>query len=137
MLDAALVRYYPGVYDDTLERLSTADQALIEETLAGLRLVRNRVGEPDDLARFVRSGTREWEPLIGQITGLRWEAAPARSPGSRSTSAQAWERARSRAYQNRLAGTAIGDTFDRCTTFLLAAASAAMATTSPDAPLAR
>jgi hypothetical protein len=137
MLDAALVRYYPGVYDDTLERLNTADQVATEETLAGLRLVRNRVAAPDDLARFVRSGTRDWEPLIGQITGLCWESAPARPPGSRSKSAQAWELARSRAYQNRLAGTAIGDTFDRCTTFLLAAVSAAMATTSPDAPLAR
>lgn len=135
MLDAALVRYYPGVYDETLDRLSAADQVLIEETLTGLRLVRNRVGEADELVWFVDSGTSDWEPVTGQITDRRWEAVPARSPGSRSKSAQAWELARCRAYQNQLAGTAIGDTVDRCTTFLLAAASAAMATTRPDAPL--
>ncbi|HEY2298535.1 MAG TPA: hypothetical protein VGH43_12455 [Jatrophihabitans sp.] len=137
MLDAALVRYHPNVYDDTLDRLSHADQALTEETLAGLRLVRNRVAEPGDLARFVDSGTTDSEPLTGQITSQRWKAVPARSSGSQSNSAQAWELARYRAYQNRLAGTAIGDTFDRSTTFLLAAAARAMATTHTDAPVTR
>jgi hypothetical protein len=136
MLDAALVRYYPSAYDDTLDRLSEADQVLTEETLAGLRLVRNRVIEPDDLARFVEAAPTDWEPLTGQIGDRRWEAVPARPPSSRSKSAQAWELARHRAYEERLAGTAIGDTFDRCTPFLLAAASAALAAT-PDAPLTR
>src|SRR6478735_457741 len=79
MLDAALVRYYPSIYDDTLDRLSAADQVLIEETLTGLRLVRNRVGEADELVWFVDSGTNDWEPVTGQITDRRWEAVPARS----------------------------------------------------------
>src|SRR6478752_4328099 len=90
MLDAALVRYYPSIYDDTLERFSAADQALTEETLAGLRLVRNRVAEPDDLAPFVDSGTTAWGPLTGQITSRQWRAVPARPSGSRSKSALAW-----------------------------------------------
>ena len=134
MLDAALVRYHPDVYDDTLDRLGAADQLLIEETLAGLRLVRNRVGEPDDLARFVEAGTQDWGPVTGQITGRRWKAVPPRSAGSRSKSGQAWELARYRAYESRLAGTAIGDTFERCTAFLLDAATRAMAATRADAP---
>jgi hypothetical protein len=137
MLDAALVRYYPSVYDDTLDRFSTADQVLTEETLAGLRLVRNRVREPDDLAPFVESGTTDWGPLTGQITDRRWTSVPARPPGSRSKSALAWEQARYRAYQCRLAGTAIGDTFERCTNFLLATAGDAMATTPTDASASR
>jgi hypothetical protein len=137
MLDAALVRYHPGVYDDSLDGLSSADQALTEETLAGLRLVRNRVGEPDDLIGFVDSGTTDVEPLAWRITGWRWKAVPARSPGSRSKSAQAWDLARYRAYQNCLAGTAIGDTFDCCTTFLLATATRAMAVTPMDASVTR
>lgn len=132
MLDAALVRYRPSAYDDSLECLTAADQVSTEETLAGLRLVRNRVSEPNDLARFVDAGTTEWEPLTGQITTRRWNAVPAREPGSRSKSAQAWELARYRAYQNRLAGMSIGDTFERCTTFLLDTAARTMATTHTD-----
>jgi len=134
ILDAALVRYHPSVYDDTLDALGAADQLLIEETLAGLRMVRNRVGEPEDLTRFVDSGTGGWEPLTGPITGRRWKAAPPQPSGSRSTSAQAWELARYRAYQNRLAGSTIGDTFERCTAFLLATVAGATATTHADAP---
>jgi hypothetical protein len=134
MLDAALVRYYAGVYDDTLDRFSPADQVLTEETLAGLRLVRNRVREPDDLARFVDSGTTAWGPQTGEITSRRWKAVSARPSGARSKSASAWEQSRYRAYQSRLAGTAIGDTFERCSAFLLATASGVTATTHPDAP---
>lgn len=137
MLDAALVRYYPSTYDDTLERFSAADQALTEETLAGLRLVRNRVAEPDDLAPFVDSGTTEWGPLTGQITSRQWRAVPARPSGSRSKSALAWEQARYRAYESRLVGTAIGDTFERCTAFLLATATGAMEAAPTDAPATR
>jgi len=137
MVDAALVRYYPSVYDDTLERFSAADQALTEETLAGLRLVRNRVRDPDDLTPFVDEGATVWEPPTGRIASRRWRAVPPRSTGSRSTSALAWEQARYRAYQTRVAGAAIGDTFERCSTFLLATASHAMASTPADAPARR
>jgi hypothetical protein len=137
MLDAALVRYHPSVYDDTLDRLSPADQALTEETLAGLRLVRNRVAEPNDLAQFVDSGTADGQPLAGQITKRRWKTVPARSSGTQSKAAQAWELARYRAYQNCLAGTAIGDAFERCTAFLLATAARAMATAHTEARVTR
>jgi hypothetical protein len=137
MLDAALVRYYPSVYDDTLDHFSTAEQEVTEETLAGLRLVRNRVREPDDLAPFVESVTTDWGPSAGQVINGRWTAVPAPPPGSRSKSALAWEQARYRAYQNRLAGTAIGDTFERCTNFLLTTADHAMASTPADAPAHR
>ena len=129
MLDAALVRYCPTAYDDTLDRLGPADEVLTEETLAGLRLVRNRVREPDDLAPFVGSGTTDWGPFTGQITNRRWQPVPPRPSGSRSKSEPAWEQARYLAYQRRLAGTAIGDTFERCTSFLLAVATERMATT--------
>lgn len=136
MLDAALVRYHPGGYDEALDRLATADRARTEETLAGLRLVRNRVGEPDDLAQFVDAETG-WGPRAGQITSWRWKAVPALPPRSRSKTGQTWEQARHRAYQNRLAGLTIGDTFDRCTAFLLATAARATTTARPDAPAGR
>ena len=137
MLDAALVRYHPGVYDDTLESFSAADQALFEETLAGLRLVRNRAVEPDDLARFVDSGTTAWGPQTGQITNRRWKSVPMRPSSSASKSALAWEQARYRAYENRLADTTIGDTFECCRGFLLATATGVMATTHKDARATR
>ena len=122
ILDAASVRYLSSVYDDSLERLGPADRVSIEETLAGLRLVRNRVSEPDDLAEFVDPGPAGWEPATGPITGRRWKAVSARSPGTLSKAAQAWELERYRSYQARLAGHAIGDAFECCTAFLLAVA---------------
>lgn len=130
MLDAALVRYRPNVYDDTLDQLNADDRAAVEETLAGLRLVRNRAGEADDLARFVETRTTDRAPYIGQITDSQWKTVPPR-PSSSPTGTQVWEQARYRAYDDRLAGTAIGDTFERCAAFLLTAATRAMATAHP------
>jgi hypothetical protein len=137
MLDAALVRYHPDVYDDSLDRVSVADQVLIEETLAGLRLVRNRVDEPEGLARFIDSDAGDWAPVTGKLTGRRWQGVPARPSGARSKSALAWEQARYRAYQSRLAGTAIGDTFERCSAFLVTTAGTAIATSHSEAPTRR
>jgi hypothetical protein len=137
MLDAALVRYHPKVYDDTLDRLGSADQVMTEETLAGLRLVRNRIGESDDVQQFVDPGTTDWDQfVVGQLADWRWKTVPAPSSGSQSESAQAWEQSRYRAYQTRVAGTALGDTFARCTVFLQAAAGGAMRATRTNTPLA-
>jgi hypothetical protein len=88
-----------------------------EETLEGLRYVRNQLGKSVDPARFVRADdgddgavTWTWHPLPEpDLTGL----------GPR---ARHWELSRYHAYQARLAGRAVARTFTRCTEFLAQAA---------------
>jgi hypothetical protein len=126
MLDAALVRHRPRAYDNALGVLEGDERASIEQTLAGLRLVRNGIGEPTDLARFVATAPIEHGPTTGRITGWRWKSVPAPSRDSRSQASRAWEQTRHQAYENRLAGTAVGDTFTRCEHFLVPAAHAAL-----------
>ena len=43
-----------------------AQRQLIEETLAGLRFVRNRIGDEADLAEFIEPG----EPVMAQAKGV-------------------------------------------------------------------
>jgi hypothetical protein len=44
MVDATLVRYRPGIYSDLLSRQAAAERRITEDTFAGLRFVRNRMG---------------------------------------------------------------------------------------------
>jgi hypothetical protein len=60
IVDGTLVRYHPEAYDRELRSRSPADQALIEETLAGLRLVRNQMGQDVDHIDFIRPKKRCW-----------------------------------------------------------------------------
>lgn len=122
IVDATLVRHYPQPYDTVMAGQSPAERQLIEETLAGLRFVRNRIGDEVDLAelidpRWPGSGTGH-EP----ITGWRWKPAPQPSPGSASARGRAWEMSRYQAYQARLAGHTIGEIFARAAAFLKLAA---------------
>ena len=122
IVDATLVRHYPQPYDTVMAGQSPAERLLIEETLAGLRFVRNRIGDEVDLGelidpRWPGSGTGH-EP----ITGWRWKPAPQPSPGSASARGRAWEMSRYQAYQARLAGHTIGEIIARAAAFLKLAA---------------
>src|SRR5580658_5102571 len=44
IVDATLVRYHPEVYDRVLGEQPDGEQTLIEDTLGGLRFVRNQMG---------------------------------------------------------------------------------------------
>jgi hypothetical protein len=117
LVDATLVRYHPRDYESALASRAVRRRKT-EETLEGLRYVRNQLGKSVDPAGFVRADagddgavTWTWRPLPEpDLTGL----------GSR---ARQWELSRYRAYQARLAGRAIARTFTRCTEFLAQAAS--------------
>ena len=113
MVDATLVRHHPGVYDTVMATYTPAARRLLEETLAGLRYVRNWISRGAALDEAIEPGTGNrrithwtWKP-IGE-PALAW--LPPR--------AQAWELARHGAYQARLAGHTIGETFGRAVTFL-------------------
>ncbi|MBV9449338.1 MAG: hypothetical protein JO345_25930 [Streptosporangiaceae bacterium] len=95
IVDATMVRYEGDAYDSVLDGLPGEEARLIEETLAGLRYVRNQVGIHLDPAEFIRSapdGTWTWNPL------------PEPCLESLSPRGKEWEMSRYRAYQSRLAG---------------------------------
>ncbi len=53
MVDATLVRHHPDAYDGVLASQSPTERQLVEETLAGLRFVRNQIGDQADVADFI------------------------------------------------------------------------------------
>jgi hypothetical protein len=115
MVDATLVRHHRGVYDRVLAADGAAQRRLTEQTLAGLRFVRNRIGRGDaGLAGLVHSERAGY----GRVAGWTWK--PARKPalGHLRPRGQAWEMARYQAYQAGLAGRTVGETFRRAVTFL-------------------
>jgi hypothetical protein len=125
IVDATLVRHHPDAYDSVMARQAPAQRQRIEGTLAGLRFVRNRIGDEADLVEFVEPGEAGSGAGEGRITGWTWK--PVREPALAvlSPRGQAWEMTRYRAYQAQLAGDTIGETFGRASEFLkLAAANA-------------
>jgi hypothetical protein len=114
LVDATLVRYHPRDYEKAL-----ADKAVrrrkTEETLEGLRYVRNQLGKSADPAAFI-------QPDGGDATTWTWRPQPDPGLGELTPRARQWELSRYRAYQARLAGHDIARTFARCTAFLAQAA---------------
>jgi len=118
LIDATLVRYHPRNYEGALADKSTRRRKT-EKTLEGLRYVRNQLARSADPASFI-------QPASGDLAG-RWAWRPLPQPvlaglGSR---ARRWELSRYRAYQERLAGHDITETFTWCAEFLTLAASLA------------
>ncbi len=124
IVDATLVRYYPEAYDDVLARRVPAERCLIEETLAGLRFVRNQMGYEVDQLGFVQPEPRS-DRSGGRITAWTWKSMPEPALASLSPRGRAWEMTRYQAYESQLAGSTVGEIFQRAAAFLeLAAASA-------------
>lgn len=131
IVDATMVRFHPDVYDEVLDGFIPAKRRMIEETLEGLRFVRNRVGGGEQVD-LVRPGGGNGGP--GGIAGWTWAPLPQPPLASLPPRGQAWEMSRYRAYQARLAGHPIGTTFGRAAAFLrLAAGKAACLGDTADA----
>lgn len=109
IVDSSMVRYEGDVYDSVLDALPAEDGRRIEETLAGLRYVRNQVGINVDPVEFIR-------PAPGG--GWTWNSLPEPCLESLSARGQDWEMARYRAYQSRLAGHDLVATFELTSAFL-------------------
>ena len=119
LVDATLVRYHPRNYEGALAGRS-ARRRETEQTLEGLRYVRNQLGRSAGLASLI-------EPVSSADTAAGWTWRPLPQPdlvglGSR---ARKWELSRYRAYQERLARHDITETFTWCAEFLTLAASLA------------
>jgi hypothetical protein len=122
IVDATLVRHHPGAYDAVLAGQIAAERQLTEETLAGLRFLRNQIGDGADLAEFIEPGP---DSGAARITSWTWKPRPEPALALLPPRGRAWEMTRYRAYQARLAGHTIGETFGRASAFLkLAAANA-------------
>ena len=129
MVDATLVRHHPDAYDGVLGGQSPTERQLVEETLAGLRFVRNQIGDEADLAEFIEPGESGHGAGRGRITGWTWRSVPEPPLASLPSRGQAWETTRYQAYQAQLAGHTIGETFGRAAAFLKLAAANAPAIT--------
>jgi hypothetical protein len=114
IVDGTLVRYHPENYDAVLASQPAAERKRVEDTLGGLRFVRNRMGHDIDHVDFIcgASGARR------RVTDWRWSSLPELTFDWLSPRGQEWELERYRAYQGQLAGHPVGETFSRATAFL-------------------
>jgi anti-anti-sigma factor len=89
MVDATLMRHHPQVYDAVLTSRVPGEQLLIEQTLAGLRFVRNRMGRDGRLGTVIEAGG----PRAGnrRITGWTWKPVPEPALARLAPHGQAWE----------------------------------------------
>jgi hypothetical protein len=129
---ATLVRYHPEVYDRVLGEQPDGEQTLIEDTLGGLRFVRNQMGRDVDHAGFItegRSGSADKPGPPGHCVGAwTWTPLPEPDCEALSPDGREWELTRYRSYQSQLAGHLVGETFDRAVGFLQLAAGSAIQT---------
>jgi endogenous inhibitor of DNA gyrase (YacG/DUF329 family) len=116
LVDATLVRYHPQNYESTLAGRS-ARRRETEQTLEGLRYVRNQLGgavDPADLITPAAAG--------GASPAWTWRSLPQPDVSGLGSRARRWELSRHRAYQARLAGRDVTVAFAWCAEFLALAA---------------
>ncbi len=135
LVDATLVRHHPDTYDRILASQDPAQRRLTEQTLAGLRFVRNQIGPEASLAGFIQPGGPG--ARHGRVASWTWKPVPDPALASLTPRGRAWELARYRAYQAHLVGQPIGTTFGRTAAFLNLAAADALSITGTGAHAGR
>jgi hypothetical protein len=120
LVDATLIRYHPDIHGRVLADQAAAQRRITEDTFAGLRFVRNRMGYDIDPAGFIQPPDRP--PGASRIAAWTWRPVPEPALASLTPRARDWEMTRYRAYQAQLASQPIGETFTRATAFLRQAA---------------
>jgi hypothetical protein len=118
IVDATLVRYHPEAYDKALAGLPDAQRLMTEGTFAGLRFVRNRMGYCEDHSDFIQPCAGADGQRDAPITHWTWRTMPEPPVETMAPRGQVWELSRYRAYQDRLAGRTVGETFQRAAAFL-------------------
>jgi hypothetical protein len=108
---------------------------LLEQTLGGLRFLRNQTGRGTGPGELIETGSTG--ASTRRITGWRWRPAPEPAPGSLSPRGHAWELTRDRAYQAHLAGHTLGETLGRAATFLTLTGTTAASATETSEPTTR
>lgn len=116
IVDGNLVRYHPESYDGELASRSDASRLEVEETLAGLRFVRNQIGYDIDRADFI--GAVAGAAGLPHARDWIWTSLPEPTGESMTPRGLAWEMTRYGAYQSRLAGRSVVTTFRCAASFL-------------------
>jgi endogenous inhibitor of DNA gyrase (YacG/DUF329 family) len=116
LVDATLVRYHPRNYEGALSGRRARRHAT-EQTLEGLRYVRNQLGKSAEPASLIERGSGD-----GPATEWIWRPLPEPDLAGLGSRARKWELSRYRAYQEQLAGHDITETFTWCAEFLTLAA---------------
>jgi hypothetical protein len=116
LVDATLVRYHPQNYETTLAGRS-ARRRETEQTLEGLRYVRNQLGRSVDPADLITPAAAEGAPRA-----WTWRSLPQPDVSGLRSRTRRWELSRHRAYQARLAGRDVTAAFAWCAEFLALAA---------------
>ena len=137
IVDATLVRHHLEAYDAAMADQTPAGRQLVEQTLAGLRFVRNQIGDEADLAEFIEAGESCSDAREGDITSWVWKPVPEPKLASLSPRGRSWEMSRYTAYQAQLAGRTVGETFARAATFLELATADLPSLTDPSAHATR
>ena len=118
IVDATLVRYYPDEYDNALAAQPPRQRRIIEGTFGGLRYVRNRMGYYADHADFIQPRPEEGDGGHAPITEWTWRSLAAPTLETLPPRGQEWELSRYHAYQERLGGRPVGETFSLASAFL-------------------
>ena len=134
IVDGTLMRYHPEAYETVMGAQAPAERRLIEETLAGLRFVRNRMGYYVDHADFIKPEESRSDSDDGRITAWMWRSLPEPTLASLPPRGKAWEMTRYRAYEAQLAGHTIGEIFGRAAAFLKLASAKATSVTAVSSP---
>jgi hypothetical protein len=126
IVDGNLVRYHPDIYDSELAGRSDASRREVEETLAGLRFVRNQIGH--DIERDHCDFIRGVSGAAGPPHAREWTWTSLSEPTGEWMSPRGleWEMTRYKAYQSRLAGRSVVTTF-RCAASFLRSVAAGIA----------
>jgi len=125
MVDATLVRHHAAAYDAAMAAQAPAERQRVENTLAGLRFVRNQIGGKRDIGEFIEPGETGPGAGEGSVMGWKWKPVPEPAVASLPARGQAWEMTRYQAYQAQLAAHTVGEVFGAAAAFLkLAAANA-------------
>lgn len=128
LVDATLVRYHPSAYEAALAS-TPARRRRTEETLEGLRYVRNQLGRAPGPERFIT-------PAPADPGHWTWRPLPHPELADLTPRAREWELSRYRAYQARLAERDIARSFSYCAAFLTHAAVLAIAPAKRSRPSA-
>jgi hypothetical protein len=128
IIDARLIRQYMDIYDAVLAERPAAQHPMIEGTLAGLRFVRNQMGEDLEQAGFIKApaATGDGEPVTA---AWRWARLPEPDLSEQAAHVQSWELTRFQAYEQWLADMTVGRVFERAAGFLNLAAGRAVSST--------
>jgi hypothetical protein len=118
IVDATVVRYHPEAYERALAGLPAAQRRLVEGTFAGLRFVRNRMGYYADHGDFIQPRLGADGVRDAPIAAWTWRWMPRPPLDTLPPRGQSWEMKRYWAYQDRLVGQTVGETFEVAASFL-------------------